>query len=193
MIEKLISDVERVMFDNAVFKSRSVGLGYIPPEWIEPFGISGTNARAAGARMDVRKDNPYLVYDELDFDIITGSASDVYERSVLRRKEILLSIDLIRQMIKIMPTGGPVRVKLPNVLHWKVPAGETFVRAESGRGEMGYYMVSDGSVYPRRINVRGPSYNHAMALLERLAIGVSIADIAGLMVSLQSCPPEIER
>ena len=192
-IEKLVSDVDKVMFDNAVFKSRSVGLGYIPPEWIMPFGISGTNARAAGAAMDVRKDDPYLVYDRLDFDVITGSASDTYERAELRIKEILLSIDLIRQIIRMMPADGPVRVKLPNVLHWKVPAGETFVRAESGRGEMGYYMVSDGSTRPRRINVRGPSYTHAMALLENLAIGVSIADIAGLMVSLQSCPPEIER
>ncbi len=193
MIEKLISDVEKVMFDNAVFKSRAVGLGYIPPEWIEPFGISGTNARAAGSAMDVRKDDPYLVYDLLDFEVIRGSVSDTYERAALRRREILLSIDLIRQMMRMMPADGPVRVKLPNVLHWKVPAGETFVRAESGRGEMGYYMVSDGTVYPRRINVRGPSYTHAMALLERLAVGVSIADIAGLMVSLQTCPPEIER
>jgi NADH-quinone oxidoreductase subunit D len=192
-IEKLIWDVEKVMFDNAVFKSRAKGLGYIPPEWIEPFGISGTNARAAGAAIDVRKDDPYLVYDRLDFDMITGSASDAFERAVLRRREILLSIDLIRQMIRMMPAHGPVRIKLPNVLHWRVPAGETFSRAECGRGEMGYYMVSDGSPYPRRVNVRGPSYTHAMALLEKLAVGVSIADIAGLMVSLQTCPPEIER
>jgi NADH-quinone oxidoreductase subunit D len=192
-IEKLISDVEKVMFDNAVFKSRSSGLGYIPREWIEPFGVSGTNARAAGAAIDIRKDDPYLVYDRLEFEVITGRASDTYERATLRRKEILLSIDLIRQMIEKMPAGGPFRVKLPNVLHWKVSAGETFARAESGRGEMGYYLVSDGSVTPRRINVRGPSYTHAMALLEKLAVGVSIADIAGLMVSLQTCPPEIER
>jgi len=191
-VEKLVSDADKVMFDNAVFKSRSVGLGVIPPEWIEPFGIVGTNARAAGRAIDIRRDNPYLVYDRLDFEPITGSASDVYERAVLRREEILLSIDLIRRMLRGMP-AGPVRVKLPNVLHWTIPPGETYVRAESGRGEMGYYMVSDGTAYPRRVNVRGPSYTHAMALLERLAVGVSIADIAGLMVSLQTCPPEIER
>lgn len=192
-IEKLISEVETVMFSNAVFKDRAVGLGHIPPAWIEPFGITGTNARAAGIPMDVRRDNPYLVYDRLDFDVITGTASDAYERALLRKEEVLLAIDLIRQILKRMPQGGPVRQKLPNPLHWKVPAGETYVRAESGRGEMGYYMVSDGSIYPRRIHVRGPSYNHAMELLERLAIGVSNADIAGLMVSLQTCPPEIER
>lgn len=192
-IEKLISDIEKVMFDNSVFKARARGLGYIPPEWIEPFGITGTNARAAGVPHDIRKTNPYLIYDQLDFDMILGSASDAYERSFLRKEEILLSIRLIRQILKRMPKTGPVRYKLPNVLHWKIPAGETYVRAETGRGEMGYYVVSDGSEYPRRVHVRGASYTHAMSLLEQLAVGVSNADIAGLMVSLQTCPPEIER
>jgi len=125
--------------------------------------------------------------------MILGTESDVYERSLLRKEEILNSINLIRQILRKMPKSGPVRIKLPNVLHWKVPAGETYVRAESGRGEMGYYLVSDGSEYPRRVNVRGASYTHAMALLEQLAVGVSIADVAGLMASLQTCPPEIER
>ncbi len=192
-LEKLISDIEKVMFNNAVFKARAKGLGVILPEWVEPFGITGTTARAAGVPLDVRKNNPYLVYDQLDFEMILGSASDVYERSLLRKEEILLSINLIRQILKKMPASGPVRYKLPNPLHWKVPAGETYVRAESGRGEMGYYLISDGSEYPRRVHVRGASYTHAMALLEQLAVGVSNADIAGLMVSLQTCPPEIER
>ncbi len=191
-LEKLIADIERVMFNNAVFKARAKGLGYIPPEWIEPYGITGTTARAAGVPIDVRKDNPYLIYDQLDFDIILGSESDVYERTRLRKEEILNSIRLIRQILKRMPSG-PVRAKLPNVLHWKIPAGETYVRAESGRGEMGYYVVSDGSEFPRRVHVRGASYTHAMAVLERLAVGISIADLAGLMPSLQTCPPEIER
>lgn len=191
-LEKIILDIEKVMFNNAVFKARAKGLGYIPPEWIEPYGITGTTARAAGVPIDVRKDNPYLIYDQLDFHKILGSASDVYERTTLRKEEILNSIRLIRQILERIPDGS-VRAKLPNVLHWKIPAGETYVRAESGRGEMGYYMVSDGSEYPRRVHVRGASYTHAMAVLERLAVGNSIADMAGLMPSLQTCPPEIER
>jgi len=191
-IEKLIHDIEKVMLDNAVFKARSKGLGVIPSSWVEPFGITGTNARAAGVAVDVRKNNPYLVYDRLDFDMILGTESDAYGRTALRVEEVLLSIRLIREILKKMP-GGPVRVKLPNVLHWKVPKGETYVRAECGRGEMGYYMVSDGSEFPRRVNVRGASYTHAMALLEKLILGTSNADVAGLMASLQICPPEIER
>lgn len=192
-IEKLMGNIDKVMFSNAVFKARAKGIGIIPPEWVEPFGITGTNARAAGVPNDVRKDNPYLIYDQLDFTPITGTESDVYERALVRKEEILQSINLIRQIVKRMPKKGPVRTKLPNIFNWKVPAGETYVRAESGRGEMGYYLVSDGTEYPRRIHVRGASYTHAMALLEQLAVGNSVADLAGLMVSLQTCPPEIER
>jgi len=192
-IEKLMATIEKVMFTNAVFKARSKGLGVISPDWVEPFGITGTTARAAGIPNDVRKDNPYLIYDQLEFEPITGTESDVYERAWLRKEEVLQSIRLIRQILKKMPQKGPVREKLPNVLNWKVPSGETYVRAESGRGEMGYYMVSDGTEYPRRVHVRGASYTHAMALLEQLAVGNDVADLAGLMVSLQTCPPEIER
>jgi NADH-quinone oxidoreductase subunit D len=191
-IEKLMDDVQKVLFDNAVIIARTNGLGVIRNEWIDPFGIVGTNARCAGGTRDVRKDYPYLVYDRLDFDVITGSLSDVYGRSLLRRDEILMACDLVRQILKDMP-AGPVRTRLPNPLHWKIPAGETYVRVESGRGEMGYFMASDGSGFPRRVHVRGPSYTHAMALFEEMIRGVSIADVAGLMTSLQTCPPEIER
>lgn len=191
--EILIQEIERVLFNNAVFKARAEGLGIIPSDWVEPYGITGTTARAAGVPLDIRKNNPYLIYDELDFEMITGSKSDAFERTMLRKEEVLLSINLIRQILQKMPRTGSVRTKLPNVLHWNVPAGETYVRAETGRGEMGYYMVSDGTEYPRRIHVRGASYTHALAVLEKLAVGQSIADIAGLMVSLQTCPPEIER
>ncbi|MCK5075796.1 MAG: NADH-quinone oxidoreductase subunit D [Calditrichia bacterium] len=192
-IEKLIADIEKVMFDNAVFKSRAKGLGYIPKNWIEPFGITGTTARAAGVKLDVRKNNPYLAYSQLDFEMTLGAESDVYERTLLRKEEALLSINLIRQILNKMSESGQVRKKINDILYWKIPAGETYVRLESARGEMGYYMVTDGSEYPRRIHVRGASYTHAMALLEKMAVGVSNADLAGLMVSLQTCPPEIER
>ena len=191
--EKLMYDIDKVMFNNYVFKSRSVGLGVLPKDWIKPFGVTGTTARASGVKYDVRKDHPYLIYDQLDFEPTTGTVGDVYERTVLRKKEVLLSVDLIRQILAKMPRTGPVRTKIPDILHWKVPAGETYVKAESGRGEYGYYMVSDGSEYPRRVHVRGASYTHAMALLEKMAEGVTNADIFGLMVSLQTCPPEIER
>jgi NADH-quinone oxidoreductase subunit D len=191
--EKLLVQVERTMYNNTVFKTRTKGLGIIPPEMIDPYGIVGPNARACGVKRDLRKDEPYLVYDQLDFDIITGTESDAYERSYLRLQETRQCIDLIRQCLDRMPTDGPFQADMPNMLHWKIPPGQTYVKAECTRGEYGYFMVTDGSEFIRRVHVRGPSYTHAISVMERLAVGNNIADIAGLMVSLHTYPPEIER
>lgn len=192
-IEIYMKDIDRVMFDNAVFKKRTIGIGVINPDWVEDYGITGPNARAAGIAKDVRKDYPYLKYDELDFEAITATDSDIYTRAKIRNKELILSINLIRQILSKMPEKGDFMAKVPNVLHWKVPAGQTYRRSECTRGEFGYYMVSDGTEYPRRINVRGPSYTHAVALLEKMLINTNISDVAQLAVSLHTYPPEIER
>ena len=192
-VEKLLRDLEIVMLNNAIMKSRSKGLGIITPEMIDRYGITGPNQRAAGFKRDLRKDQPSLVYDQLDFTPVTGTASDAWERLLVRYHEMHQSISLIRQMFKKMPKKGPFHTQLPNVLHWQIPAGQTYKKAECTRGEYGYFIVSDGSDKPRRVYVRGPSYTHAMALMEDLAVGVNQADIAGLMVSLHTYPPEIER
>jgi len=191
--EKMMREVDRVMMNNAVFKARAKGLGIIPRDMVDPYGIVGPNARAAGFKRDLRKDEPYLVYDQLDFEVVTATASDAYERTWVRQQEIYQCIDLIRQMLDRMPDSGPFQARMPNVLHWKIPPGETYLKAECTRGEYGYYVVTDGSEYVRRVHVRGPSYTHAIAVMERLAVGTNIADIAGLMVSLHNYPPEIER
>jgi len=191
--EKLLYEIELVLLNNAVFKARAVGLGVIDKEMIDRYGITGPNQRACGIARDVRKDVPYLVYDQLDFEPITGTASDCYERTVVRYHEMHQCIDLCRQIVARMPKDGPFHQPLPNVLHWRIPPGETYVKAECTRGEKGYYVVSDGSQYPRRLCIRGPSYTHAFPVMEKLAIGTDIADIAGLMVSLHTYPPEIER
>jgi len=192
-IESTLSDVYDTMFRNAVFKKRAAGLGYVDPAVIDRYGVTGPVARGAGIAKDVRKDQPYLVYDQLDFEPVTANESDVYARADVRRRDLLMSVDLIRQILARMPRKGEVMATLPNVLHWQIPRGETYVRGECSRGEYGYYLVTDGSGYPRRVNVRGPSYTHAMALLEKLIVNVNISDVAGLMVSLHTYPPEIER
>ncbi len=191
--ERYLADVDKVMFTNAVFKTRTKGVGHIDPALFEQYGVTGPNARAGGVAKDVRKDAPYLVYDQLEFQPVTEEASDIWARSMVRRRDIDVSISLIRQILAKMPKEGPVMATLPNVLHWKIPRGETYVAGESSRGEYGYYLVTDGSGYPRRVNVRGPSYTHAMSLLEHLIPGTNIADVAALMVSLHTYPPEIER
>lgn len=192
-IENIMRDVYKTMYCNAVFKKRAIGLGYIDPALLDPYGVTGPTARAAGVARDVRCDQPYLVYPQLDFEAVVATDSDVYARADVRRRDLLMSVDLIRQILAKMPAAGPVMAELPNVLHWKIPHGETYIRGECSRGEYGYYLVTDGSGYPRRVNVRGPSYTHAMALLERLIVNINISDVAGLMVSLHTYPPEIER
>lgn len=191
--ERYLDDVDRAMFHNVVFKRRTVGVGVIAPELFEPYGVTGPNARAGGVAKDVRKDSPYLVYDRLDLEVQTASVSDIYNRAHVRFRDVRQSISLIRQILAKMPKDGPVMARIPNVLHWQIPRGETYIKGECSRGEYGYYLVTDGSGYPRRINVRGPSYTHAMALLEHLIPGTNIADVAALMVSLHTYPPEIER
>jgi NADH-quinone oxidoreductase subunit D len=191
--ERYLDDTEKVMFRNAVFKRRTQGVGVIDPRLFEPYGVTGPNARAGGVAKDVRKDSPYLVYDQLDFEVQTADVSDIYNRADVRFRDIKQSISLIRQILAKMPRTGEVMAKIPNVLHWKIPRGETYIKGECSRGEYGYYLVTDGSGYPRRVNVRGPSYTHAMALLEHLIPGTNISDVAALMVSLHTYPPEIER
>ncbi|ATG46240.1 NADH-quinone oxidoreductase subunit D [Celeribacter ethanolicus] len=191
--EKYLADSEKLMFHSSVFKTRTQGVGVIDPALFERYGVTGPNARAGGVAKDLRKDSPYLVYDQLDFTVHTQTKSDIYARTMVRYKDLHESIHLIRQILEKMPKSGPVMSKLPNVLHWKIPRGETYIKGESSRGEFGYYLVTDGSGYPRRINVRGPSYTHAMALLEHLIPGTNISDVAALMVSLHTYPPEIER
>ncbi|MBW6514141.1 MAG: NADH-quinone oxidoreductase subunit D [Candidatus Syntrophosphaera sp.] len=191
--EKLLGELRHVMFNNAIFKMRAKGLGVVTPDMVDQFGAVGPVARGSGLRRDVRKDSPYLIYDQLDFEVATEDGCDAYSRALVRWREMYQSIDLIRQILNKMPREGDYHLKLPNVLHLKVPAGQTYVRAESTRGEYGYFMASDGSAFPRKVTVRGPSYCHAMALLEHLAVGVNIADTHGLMLSLHTYPPEIER
>lgn len=192
-IDSTLKDVYDVMFCNVVFKKRSVGVGYIDPALMDAYGVTGPNARAGGVAKDVRRDQPYLVYNELDFEPVVGKDSDIYTRADVRRRDVTMSVDLIRQILAKMPKDGPVMAVTPSVLHWKIPRGETYIRGECSRGEYGYYLVTDGSGFPRRINVRGPSYTHAVALLERMIVNLNISDVAGLMVSLHTYPPEIER
>jgi NADH-quinone oxidoreductase subunit D len=192
-IEKLLADVKLAMFDNAVFKMRARGLGIITPQMVDRYGITGPNARAAGIARDIRRDQPYLGYDELDFEVVTTEVSDAYNRAWVRFREMEQSISLIRQIMAKIPAEGELSSPIPNMLRWEIEAGRTYRRAESTRGEYGYYMVSDGGRYPRRVYVRGPSYTHAFPVLERISVGANLSDIAGLMASLHIYPPEIER
>jgi NADH-quinone oxidoreductase subunit D len=112
----------------------------------------------------------------------------------VRRRELFQIIAIVRQCVKALPDiEGPVRAPIPNPLAWKVPAGETYQRVESSKGELAWYVVSDGGDKPYRAHVRGPSQTHAVQVLEHLAVGARIEDIAQIMFSLDACPPEVDR
>jgi len=193
LIESKLDLIDATIFDSAVFRKRAKGIGVVPEEWVDVMGITGPPVRAMGIARDTRKDYPYLAYPDLDFDVVTTTGSDIYARTWVRRHEIQQSIDLIRQILEKMPKDGPYCLRLPNMLNWKVPAGQTYVRSEASRGEMSYFLVTDGSDKIRRMHVRGTSFVHGVTLLERMIPGTNISDLSPLMVSLQTCPPEIER
>lgn len=191
-MEERLKDYDRLMLDNAIFQKRAQGVGYIDPEKAIEWGVVGPPLRACGFAHDVRKDDPYEVYDKLDFEIPTETGGDVWARALVRRREFEQSIRIVRQVLDKIPSGE-VYNKVPNPLKWKVPAGDAYVKTESVRGEYAYYVVSDGSTKARRVHVRGVAYVHAVTLLEDMLQGTNIADVSFILNSLGACPPEIER
>jgi len=153
-IESRLPDYDDLFFNNAILLKRSQGIGVLSPGQAVEWGATGPNIRATGIPADIRRDDPYEIYDKLEFDIPTRTEGDAYARLMVRRREVEESIRIIRQIIEKIP-GGPVWNKIPNPLKWRVPAGDAYVRTESSKGEYAYYMVSDGSERPYRVHVRG--------------------------------------
>jgi NADH-quinone oxidoreductase subunit D len=191
-LESRLVDYDRLLFNNALFQKRAKGVGVIDKDKAMEWGVVGPPLRGCGIKHDTRIDEPYEVYDKLEFDVPTYEGGDVWARAMVRRQEIEQSISIIRQVIDKMPEGDYYN-KIPNPLTWNIPPGEAYVKTESARGEFGYYVVSDGSEKPRRIHVRGPAYVHGVSLLENILVGANIADTSFIMNSLGVCPPEIER
>jgi len=193
-LESRLPDYDNLFFTNQVFVKRARGIGAMTQEQALEWGVTGPNLRATGLAFDVRRDDPYLVYDQLEFEIPTEQAGDALARNLVRRGELQQSIRILRQVIERLPSiKGPIRCPIPNPLAWNVPAGETYMRVESSKGELGYFVVSDGGDKPYRVHVRGPSSMHAVQVLENLAKGARLEDVAQIMFSLDACPPEVDR
>ena len=191
--EKRMVVYDNTFFDNVLFKQRAIGTAVVNADEVLKNGYVGQTMRACGIKKDVRRDMPYLMYDQLEFDIPIQTDSDVYARALVRRDEITQSIRILRQIIKQMPKEGEILQKIPKHRKFKLPADDTYVQTESARGAMSYYMAGDGSEKIRRMQVRGPSLIHAYTLLEKLLVDSQLADVAMTMNSLGICPPEIER
>jgi NADH-quinone oxidoreductase subunit D len=193
-IESRLPDYDNLLFTNQVFVKRARDCGPIDQQQALEWGVTGPNLRACGLQFDVRRDDPYLVYEQIDFDIPTEQAGDALARALVRRSELKQSIRIVRQVLAHLPQiPGPIRCPIPNPLAWNVPAGSTYTRVESSKGELAWYVVSNGSERPYRTHVRGPSQMHAVQVLEKLSVGCRIEDVAQIMFSLDACPPEVDR
>ncbi|MEA3413706.1 MAG: NADH-quinone oxidoreductase subunit D [Pseudomonadota bacterium] len=193
-LESRLADYDNLMFANQIFVNRARDAGPMTKQQALEWGVTGPNLRATGLPFDVRRDDPYLVYDQLEFDIPTEESGDSLARTLVRRNEMIQSIRILRQVIERLPSvEGPVRCPIPNPLAWNVPPGEAYARVESSKGELAYYVVSTGGDKPYRVHVRGPSSMHAVQVLENMAIGQRVEDVAQIMFSLDACPPEVDR
>jgi NADH-quinone oxidoreductase subunit D len=180
---------------NTIFINRMINVGVITAEQAIEHSLVGPNLRGSGVRYDIRKNDPYSLYDQFDFEVPVGHAKfgtlgDCYDRYWVREEEIRQSCRIIRQALERMPANGPVRTKLPRV--FKPPKGEIYVRSECPRGEMGFYLISDGGPKPARLKIRTGSFT-ATAMIGVVSQGVMVADLVAIIGSLDIVAPEVDR
>ena len=178
-----------------IYRKRTEGIGVLTADVAKDLGVSGPPLRATGVAFDIRKDEPYLAYGDLDFKVCTEKAGDIVARIDVRMAEIYESMYIIEQALDQMPSGPIFDEDLPygkRTPIMRVPPGEVFYRVEDPRGEMGFYMVSDGSDKPYRVKIRGPVYP-TMQALPPLIKGVQLADVVAIAGSMDACTSEADR
>ena len=181
--------LEDLVAGNEIILARTKGVGVLPPEVAAAYGVSGPNLRASGVPFDLRKNQDYLPYDRFDFNVITGENGDCWDRWHVRLLEIRESVKIVQQAIDGIPSGD-LQAKVPKVI--KVPAGETYVRAENPKGEMGYYLVSDGKSGPYRLKIRSASFSN-LSILPWILEGALVPDIIAVMGSLDFVLGDVDR
>jgi NADH-quinone oxidoreductase subunit D len=211
---KFMDDLGELLLENRIFKQRTVGIGVASTTAAIDWGFSGPMLRASGVAWDLRKAQPYDVYDQMDFDIPVGKTGDCYARYVVRFEEMRQSAKIIRQAIEKMPEGPvmvddrkiapPNRVDMENTMeglihHFKlftegyhVPRGETYMAVEAPKGEFGVYLVSDGSNRPYRCHIRPTGFSHLQAI-GALTRGHLLADVMAVIGSLDLVFGEVDR
>ena len=184
-----IAEWERLLTKNRIWKLRTVGIGVISIADAVEWGLTGPPLRGSGLRWDIRKVFPYDRYDEIDFEIPTGEHGDTYDRYLVRMEEMRQSVRIIRQCLDALP-DGPVMAKVPKVI--RPPVGEAYFSVEGPKGELGYYVVADGSTNPYRLHVRPSCFINLQALPE-LVRGHLVADLIAVIGTLDIVLGEIDR
>jgi len=210
----LMDDIESLLTENRIFKQRTVDIGIVTAEEAQALGFSGPCIRASGLPWDLRKSQPYDVYNELDFDIPIGKTGDCYARYLVRIKEVRESLKIIRQCVEKMPDGpvktedrkvappsrGEMKHSMEALIHhfklytegYHVPAGETYTAVEAPKGEFAVFLVSDGTNKPYRCKIRAPGFSFLSAM-DFLSKGHMLADTVAIIGSLDIVFGEIDR
>jgi len=209
-----LDEYERLLIGNRVWVQRNRGVGVISAEEAIDLGLSGPALRASGVKWDIRKDEPYLVYDRLDFDVPTGENCDCFDRYMMRFLEVKQSMRIIKQALRDLP-DGPFNVDMPqivpppkpsvynnmeNLIHhfkyvsdgFKVPKGEAYCSIEAPKGELGCYIVSDGSEKPFRLKLRVPSFMN-LQTINKMSQGMYLADVIAIVSSLDPVFGECDK
>ncbi len=212
--EKVLNDVDKLLTENRIFKQRTVDIGVVTAEDAQAWGFSGPMLRGSGIAWDLRKSQPYEIYDSLDFDVPIGKNGDCWDRYLIRVEEMYQSLRIIRQCIKDLP-GGEVMVDDPKISpprrgemkqsmealihHFKlytegyhVPAGETYTAVEAPKGEFGVYLVADGTNKPYRCKIRAPGFAHLQAF-DFMTKGHMLADAVAVIATMDIVFGEIDR
>lgn len=211
---KLIEDADKLLTENPIFRERMDGTGYLSPHDLVAWGVTGPMLRAGGVAYDVRRVTPYMVYGELDFDVPVGEHSDNFDRYLVRLEELRQCRRLVLQALERMPRG-PVNVDDPRI-RWPgksrvfgrmeelidqfklvleggyPPAGEVYQAVEGGNGEVGFYIVSDGTGKPWKCRLRSPSFSN-MSPLRKMLLGRQLADVVPTFGMINMIGGECDR
>ena len=184
-----IDEYEELLTTNRIWVERTKGVGILSgPDCID-LGVTGPVLRASGVKWDLRKAKPYAAYSQFQFDIPTGQNGDTYDRYLVRVAEMRQSLRIIRQAVEGIPEG-PIMAKVPKVM--KPPVGEIYHSIEAPKGELGYFIVSDGSTQPYRVRVRPPSFVNLQAL-DKMVRGQLVADVVAVIGTLDIVLGEVDR
>ena len=184
-----IDDYEQLQTENRIWKKRTVGIGVISGQECIERGLTGPILRGSGVEWDLRRAQPYECYEELDFAIPTRVNGDTYDRYIVRVQEMRQSVRILRQSIDRLEPGE-IRGKVPRVI--KPPAEEVYASIESPKGELGFYLISDGSGVPYRYRVRPPSLIN-LTVLEDMCLGHNVADVVAILGSVDIVMGEVDR
>ncbi|MBP6818598.1 NADH-quinone oxidoreductase subunit D [Ferrovibrio sp. MS7] len=214
-VQPVLTDVENLLTENRIYRQRNVDIGVISAKDAMDWGFSGVMLRGSGVAWDLRKSQPYEVYDELDFDIPVGKNGDCFDRYLCRVEEMHQSVRIIRQCIEQMPEAGPVssddrkvvppkrgemKTSMEALIHhfklytegYRVPEGEVYAAVEAPKGEFGVYLVSDGSNKPYRCRIRAPGFAHLQAT-DFMSKGYMLADAVSIVGNMDIVFGEIDR